>query len=307
MTLRVTMLGTSGAVPTVERNPTGIALNRDGRRLLFDCGEGTQRQMMRYGTGFDVTDVCITHTHGDHVLGLPGLLQTWDFNDRTEPLTVHVPPGEREAVRTLVRANGNETGYQVEYAEVAPGEIVLSGDGFEVRAVAVDHRSTAVGYALVEEDRRGRFDREKAEQELGIEPGPKYSKLHRGEAIEHDGETIHPEQVVGPARPGRTVVYSGDTRPASGIERAAADADLLIHDATFGEDMAERAAETGHATAREAGELASRADVDRLVLTHVSSRYAGDEAALLSEASAAFDGECTLAHDGLEIEVPLPE
>jgi ribonuclease Z len=306
MTLRVTFLGTSGAVPTVGRNPSAIHINRDGRSLLFDAGEGTQRQMMRYGTGFDVSDIFITHTHGDHVLGLPGLLQTWDFNDRTDPVTIHVPPGERDAIRNLVDAVGNATGYDVRYRVARPDEVVVQADDFAIRAVAAEHTTTAVAYVLDEDERKGRFDRERAE-ELGVPAGPMFSTLHEGESVElDDGTVVDPEQVVGPPRPGRRVVYTGDTRPCRAIEHAATDADLLIHDATFAADNEARARQTGHATAGEAGALAARADVSRLVLTHVSSRYAGDPSPLVRDASAAFDGEVTLANDGLEIEVPLP-
>ena len=305
--LQVTFLGTAGAVPTTERNPSAVAVNRDGDRLLFDVGEGTQRQMMRFGTGFAVSDVFVTHAHGDHVLGLPGLLQTMDFNDREAPLTVHVPEGERSTIRSVARVADTDPSFRLRFEAVAPGEVALRAEDYEVRAFEVDHDATAVGYALVEDDRKGKFDREKAEHELDIPPGPKYSKLHRGEPVEHDGRTVHPDEVVGPPRPGRRVVYTGDTRPAATAAEAAEDADLLIHDATFADDRAERAAKTAHSTARQAAALADRAGVKRLALTHVSSRYAGEASRMAEEAGAAFDGEVHLAHDGLELDVPYPD
>jgi ribonuclease Z len=306
MTLRVTLLGTAGAVPTTERNPSGVFLNREGDCFLLDAGEGTQRQMMRFGTGFGVSDIFLTHLHGDHVYGLPGLLETIDFNDREAALTIHTPRHTREDVTALLTACGGSPSFPVHITEVAPGETVVESEDYEIRAFATDHRTTAVGYALIEDDRKGRFDRERAE-ELGVPVGPKFSKLHGGESVElEDGTVVDPEQVVGPPRPGRRVVYTGDTRPAASVREAAADADLLIHDATFSSEYADRARETGHATAREAAEVASEAGAARLVLTHVSSRYAGDASALGREAREAFDGEVDVASDGLEIDVPYP-
>lgn len=307
MTLRVTFLGTAGAVPTTKRNPSGVFLNREGDCFLFDAGEGTQRQMMRFGTGFSISDIFLTHLHGDHVYGLPGLLETMDFNDREDPLTIHTPRRTREDVTALLTACGGSPSFPVHVTEVAPGETAIERDEYEIRGFATDHRTTSVGYALIEDDRKGRFDRARA-QELGVPVGPKFSQLHEGESVElEDGSVIDPEEVVGPPRPGRRVAYTGDTRPAESVIEAAADADLLIHDATFGSEHADRARETGHATAREAAEVAREAGAVRLALTHVSSRYAGDASILGREAGEAFEGAVRVAHDGLEIEVPYPE
>ncbi len=308
MSLRVTFLGTSGAVPTTERNTSALAVRREGERLLFDCGEGTQRQMMRFGTGFDVSQVFVTHCHGDHTLGLPGLLQTLDFNERDRGLTVHVPGGTRRTIRSVLQAGGTDPSFPVRINEVTDGTVAYRADDYEVRAFATDHDTKSVGYALVEDDRKGRFDRETAEEELGIPPGPAYSRLHEGEAVElDDGRVIQPEQVVGDPRPGRTVVYTGDTRPSDRTVEAAADTDLLIHDATFADDMADRAGKTAHSTAREAGEVAARASAARLALVHVSTRYAGDASAHEREAGAAFDGEVFVPDDGAAVEVPYPD
>ena len=278
--MRVTFLGTGGAVPTTARAPSALLVNRDGERLLFDCGEGTQRQMMRFGTGFSVSHLFVTHLHGDHVLGIPGLVQTWDFNDREEPLAVHVPPGTRRHVRDLVRAAGHSPGFPVRVNEVSAGSVALRADEYEVRTFETAHRTASVGYVLVEDDRRGRFDRERAEDELGIPPGPAYGRLHAGEAVElDDGRVIHPEEVVGPPRPGRRVAYTGDTRPVDATVEAA----------------------------REAGRIAARAGARRLALTHISSRYVGDAKRFVREASASFDGECFVAEDGTTVEVPYPD
>ncbi|MEZ3116206.1 ribonuclease Z [Halobaculum sp. MBLA0147] len=308
MTLRVTFLGTSGAVPTVERAPSAIHVNREGESLLFDCGEGTQRQMMRFGTGFDVDHLFVTHLHGDHVLGIPGLVQSMDFNNRDAPLAIHGPPGSRRQLQSLVHAAGHDPSFPVRLNEVTADSVALAAEEYEVRTFETEHRTTSVGYALVEDDRKGRFDRQKAEEELGIPPGPAYGRLHEGETVElDDGRVIEPEQVVGEPRPGRTVVYTGDTRPVPATRRVAEGADLLIHDATFADEARDRAESTGHATAHEAGELAAEAGVRRLALTHVSSRYATDAERLEREARAVFDGHVVLPDDGHEIEVPFPD
>ncbi|MFC7071871.1 ribonuclease Z [Halovenus rubra] len=305
--MKVTFLGTSGAVPTTVRNPSGLLVEREGDRLLFDCGEGTQRQMMRYGTGFDIEHIFLTHMHGDHIFGLPGLTQTWDFQDREKPLAIHAPTGTRSRVEQLLSATGQSPSYPIRVTQVSAGDVVLDCEEYEVRAIQNNHRTNAVGYALVEDDRKGEFDREKAEKELGIPPGPKYSKLHDGTAIEHDGRTIQPEEVVGSPRTGRRLVYTGDTRPTDGIVDASTDADLLVHDGTFGKEHRERALNTAHSTAREAAQVADDAGVKRLALTHISTRYTGRVAELESEAAERFDGTLFVADDGMQVTVPYPD
>lgn len=307
MSLRVTFLGTGGAVPTTRRNTSSVFLRREGERFLFDCGEGTQRQMMRFGTGFGVSDVFVTHLHGDHTLGLPGLLQTMDFNDREADLTIHVPDGTGGRMRRLLDAAAGHQSFPVRIEDVAAGDTAREGDGYEIAAFETDHDTRSVGYILVEADRKGRFDRERAE-ELGVPVGPMFQRLHAGEAVElEDGTVVDPEQVVGDPRPGRTVVYTGDTRPRDRTAEVAAGADLLIHDATFATDNADRARRTAHSTAAEAAELATQADAARLALVHVSSRYAGTVAPLEREAREAFDGEAFVPEDGDELEVPYPD
>jgi ribonuclease Z len=307
MSMRVTFLGTSGAVPTTERNPSAILVNREGDRLLFDAAEGTQRQMMRFGTGFTVSDLFVTHLHGDHVLGIPGLVQTWDFNDRDDPLTVYTPRGTGDDIDALVHAAGNQPSFPVHITEVAPGEVAVRREEYEVRAFRTDHETNSLGYALVEDDRKGRFDRERAE-ELGVPVGPKFQQLHAGTPIElEDGTVVRPEQVVGDPRPGRRFVYTGDTRPSEQVVSVAEDADLLVHDATFANDRVDRARKTAHSTAEQAAEIARRAEAVRLALTHISSRYAGDVSTHLREARDAFDGEVFVPDDGELVEVPYPD
>jgi len=305
MTLRVTFLGTAGAVPTPERSSSAIHVNREGDQFLFDAGEGTQRQMMRFATGFAVSDIFVTHLHGDHVYGLPGMVETWGFAGREDPLTIHVPPGTRRALLALLTAIGGDPSYPLSVQEVEPGRAALEREDFQVRAFRTDHRTRSVGYALVEADRRGRFDREQAEA-LGVPVGPAFSRLHAGEDVElDDGTVVESTEVVGPPRPGRTMVYTGDTRPCESVVEAARGADLLVHDGTFAAEHAARAVETAHSTAREAAAVAAEAGVRHLVLTHLSSRYAGDAGQLAAEARATFDGEVTVAHDGLVVDVPF--
>ena len=304
--MKVTFLGTSGAVPTTRRSTSALLLEREGDRLLFDCGEGTQRQMMRYGTGFDVEHIFLTHMHGDHTLGLPGLTQTLAFNDREQPLAVHAPAGTRGQVKQLLAPTGTRPSYPVRVRQVEPGDVAVDREDYQVRAFAVDHDTRAVGYALVERKRKGRFDRERAEEEFGIPPGPKYSALHAGDPVEHEGRTVQPEAVVGPPRPGRRFVYTGDTRPTDATVAAAEDADLLVHDGSFGDEHRERARKTGHSTAREAASVAREAGANALALMHISSRYAGRADQLATEAREAFE-ESVLACDGMQVEVPFPD
>jgi len=307
MSLRVTFLGTGGAVPTTERAPSALFVNREGDRLLFDCGEGTQRGMMRHGTGFGIDHLFVSHLHGDHVLGIPGLVQTLGFNDRAEPLTLHCPPGTEEDLHDLVHAVGHDPAFRIRVDEVPPGEVALAADGYEVRAFETVHRTKSQGYVLEEDDRPGRFDRPKAE-ELGVPVGPKFGQLHEGESVEaEDGSVVEPDQVVGPPRPGRKLVYTADTRPREGTVAVAENADLLVHDATFADDMEDRARDTAHSTGREAGSVAERANAKRLALVHISSRYAADASPIRREAREAFDGECFLPDDGDLIEVPFPD
>ncbi|WP_137291122.1 ribonuclease Z [Natronorubrum halophilum] len=307
MALRVTFLGTAGAIPTTERNPSSIFVARAGDQLLFDAGEGTQRQMMRFGTGFSISNLFVTHLHGDHVLGIPGLVQTMAFNDREDPLTIHAPHGTRRQLESLVNALGNRPSFSVRINEVGDGDVAYRADEYEVRTFETDHDARSVGYALVEDDRKGRFDREHAES-LGVPVGPKFSKLHRGESVElEDGTVVDPEQVVGEPRPGRSIVYTGDTRPATETIEVADEPDLLIHDATFADDRAERAGMTAHSTARQAAEIASRAGAKRLALMHLSSRYAGYTDDHLAEAREVYDGEVFLPEDGQALEIPYPD
>jgi ribonuclease Z len=283
--LDVVFLGTAGSMPTAERSPTALLVRRGGERLLFDCAEGTQRQLLRSSLGLiDLREVFLTHYHADHYLGLPGMLKTFALRGREAPITVYGPPGLAGLFRSLGRIFGKLT-YAYELEELRPGDTLERAD-YRLRTFPVQHRVSAIGYALVEDDRPGRFDVEAADA-LGVPFGPERGALQRGEAVAlADGTTVVPEQVLGEARPGRTVVIAGDTAPARSVLEAALDADLLVHEATFLEDKRARAEETGHSTATDAAQLAQAAGVSMLALTHLSTRYFGPDAA--REARAVF-------------------
>lgn len=301
--IRLTFLGTSAAAPTITRNLSSIALKCGGDLTLIDCGEGTQRQMMRYATGFDVKDVFFTHLHADHYLGIIGFVRTLWMADRKEPMRLYGPkPAGRVLMQALTLGLQNSH-FPVEVHELQDGDVVQR-DGYEMRAFGVDHRINALGYALVEPDRPGRFDLERA-RALGVPEGPLFGKLQHGEAVTlPDGRTIESREVVGLPRPGRKVVFSGDTRPCAATLEAARGADLLVHESTFGDEELERAKETSHSTAREAAHLAHEAGARRLVLTHISSRYDLDVGPLLKQARGEYP-EVGFARDGLVVEVPL--
>ena len=268
--------------------------------MLFDCGEGTQRQMMRYGTGFSLRRIFFTHLHADHFLGVVGLLRTMALQGREEPMDLFGPPGSTRVLKDAIHLGVDRIQFPVEIRELQPGQS-LGDDDYEIMAFKVRHGTSAIGYRLKEFPRLGRFDVDLA-RELGIPEGPLFGQLHRGESVEVDGRTIHPEELVGPARPGRTLVYTGDTRPTRETVEAAAGADLLIHEATFSLEDAARAHETFHSTAHGAAEIALEAGVDALVLTHVSARYSENPAPLLKEAREVF-ANTEVARDGLSLEI----
>jgi len=300
--LTLTFLGTGAACPSVERNVSGLALSREGETLLFDCGEGTQRQMMRYGVGFSFREIFFTHYHADHMLGLTGLLRTMGLQDRTAPVTLYGPRGAAKILGAAVSLGIERSRFPVEIIEVKADER-LRRDDYDLVAFPTEHRADTIGWALVEHDRLGRFDPAKAAA-LGIPEGPLWGRIHRGESVAlPDGRTVSPAELVGPPRAGRRVVYSGDTRPCAATVEAARGADLLVHEATFADEERARAVETGHSTASEAAGVARDAGARRLVLTHISPRYSRDAPELAAEARAVFP-EVTVARDGMVVDVP---
>jgi len=302
--LRVTFLGTGGTLPTPNRNPSAVLINREGDMILFDCGEGTQQQMMRAKTGMKLTSIFITHFHADHFLGIPGLIQTMSFNGRTEPLDIYGPRWTKQLVRLLIELGYYKLGFQIKAHELEGGD-VIDREGYSIKAVATDHGVPSLGYVLEEKTRTGRFNRERA-IELGIPVGPMFSKLQRGEPVTVNGRVIMPSEVIGPGRPGRKIIYTGDTRPCEPIARESTGADLLIHDGTLADELREWALETRHSTAGEAASLAKEANVRQLVLTHISSRYSEDTGPLLRDAKKVFEN-VRIAQELMEIEIPLSD
>jgi ribonuclease Z len=280
-----------------------LLVRRGGERLLFDCAEGTQRQLMRSTIGLpDLEEIFLTHYHADHYLGLPGMLKTFALRQRDVPLTVYGPPGLRELFASLKRVFGKLT-YPVAIEELRPGDS-LARDGYRILAFPVHHGVSAVGYALYEDERPGRFDADLADA-LGIPHGPERGALQRGETITlDDGRVLEPREVVGEPRPGRHVVITGDTAPVETVQALAEHADVLIHEATFSEEERERARDTLHSTALQAAEIAREAEVRLLALTHVSPRYFGPE--LAREAREVFE-RTVVPRDFDVVEIPFAE
>jgi ribonuclease Z len=301
--LDVVFLGTAGSMPTARRAPSATLVRRGGERLLFDCGEGTQRQLLRSDVGLvDLHEVFLTHFHADHFLGLPGMLKTFALRGRELPLTLYGPRGLDDLLQSLRRIFGRLT-YEVAVIELAAGA-ALPRDGYELRTFPVRHGREALGYALVEEQRPGRFDVAIADA-LGVPFGPERGALQDGAAVTlTDGRVVEPDEVLGAARPGRKLVLTGDTAPSDVVVEAALGADVLVHEATFCEDETERARETEHSTALEAARVARDAGVKLLALTHLSSRYGGGD--VEREARTVFP-EAVVPRDFDLIEIPFPE
>ena len=303
--LKIIFLGTGGSIPTPGRGMPSIMIQREGERLLFDCGEGTQRQMMKARSGFmDIGHMFLTHFHADHTLGIPGLLQTMSLQGRTEPLYIYGPDYVEEYCSLLSRLGYLSLSYQVIPRRLNSGD-VIKFKGYSVEAFRTFHSVPSLGYALKEDPKPGRFNKARA-LELGVPEGPLFSKLHRGESVVVNGRTITSEEVVGQARAGRTIVYTGDTVASASFLPHLQGADVWISESTFGDDMAGKAEETLHSTAGSVAELAARAGVKQLVLTHVSSRYSTDTAPLLEDARKKFEN-VLVAEDFTEIEIPMVE
>jgi len=297
MELSIFFAGTGGSVPTARRGLPSILVRRGGDRILVDCGEGTQRQLVSSVGLADLTEIFLTHFHADHWLGLPGMLKTFDLRGRDQPLAIHGPVGLRTLLGLVLRMAGNVS-YELDVVELAPGD-VLDRDGYRIAPVAVSHRGPALGYVLYEDERPGVFDPDAARR-LGLLEGPEFGRVQRGETI----RGVTPDQVLGPGRPGRKLVLSGDTRPCEALRIAAHRADVLVHEATFAEEERERAADSGHSTARQAATIAQEAEVMLLALNHVSTRHPPRQ--LRDEARAVFPAT-VVPRDFDTIEIPFAE
>lgn len=305
MSLRIIFLGTSASIPTNDRSLPSIVIQREGDILMFDCGEGTQRQMIRAGIGLNrKMKVFITHMHGDHVLGLPGMIQTMSLLGREKTLQIYGPEGIKAFIDAIISTVKFWLGFPIEVYEIGEEHPACREENYEVHSVWAEHSIPSLAYALIEKPRPGRFHPEKA-MDLGVPKGPLWSMLQKGMSIKlPNGRTVRPEDVLGPPRPGRKIVYAGDTRPSDRIMELAKDADVLIHEATFSDEMVDRAKEDGHSTPSEAAEVALKAGVKLLILTHISARYS-DPKILLEEAKRIFPN-VHVPNDLDKIEIPLP-
>lgn len=301
--MELIFLGTSGSIPTVQRGIPAIALKRDREILLFDCAEGTQRQMaIAHLSPMKVNTIFITHLHGDHFLGLAGLVQTLSLMNRTNSLEVYCPAGERERLETYLKIPHYTLTFDVKIQELNPGEEIRR-NGYRILTSEVDHPVPSLAYAFVEDDRPGRFDTEKAAA-LGMKSGPDFSRLKAGLSVKlRDGRTVKPKNVMGSPRPGRKIVYTGDTRPSEHVVKLAKGADVLIHDCTLADELADKADENSHSTPSKVAEVAKRAGVKQLALIHISPRY-DDDSVLLEQAKKIFP-HTVVARDLMVLEVPL--
>jgi len=304
MSMQVIFLGTAASVPTVARALPSVVVKRKNEVLMLDCGEGVQRQMIKAGVGFHrKMKVFVSHMHGDHVLGLPGLLQTMSLLDRTQKLEVYGPVGTKAFIEAIQRTVQFVLTFPVETHEIRKEGIICVEKEYHVQAVKTDHVIPSLAYALIEKPRPGKFNPERAKA-LGVPEGPLWSKLQHGEKVKiATGKVVRPEQVVGTPRLGRKIAYSGDTRPTKRLVSLAENADLLIHEATLDDELVEKAREDGHSTPSQAAETAKKARVKRLILTHLSSRYKSAQS-LLEKARKIFPN-VDVAEDFMKVEVPL--
>lgn len=302
MQLYIHFLGTGGSWPSSQRNVSAIAIKRGGEVILFDCGEGTQRQIQKSKLSYmQIKKIFISHYHGDHFLGLPGFIQTLQLNDREEALHIYGPDGTIDIVDRIIHLGYFKPSYEIVAHDLKAGDKTRF-DGYEIKCIEACHNVPTLAYCLQEDERPGRFNKKRA-LELGIPEGPLFRKLQRGESIEINGKTITPDMVLGPPRPGRKITISGDTRPCERLIKFASKSDVLIHDATFDSSLQEKANEYGHSTARQAAEIAKKAEVENLFLTHISPRYRKTEI-LEKEAKEIFPNSM-VAKDFMEFEVKL--
>ena len=302
MQLYIYFLGTGGSWPSVQRNVSAVAVKRGGEVILFDCGEGTQRQIQRSQLSYmQIKSIFITHYHGDHFLGLPGFIQTLQLNDREEPLHIYGPKGTKRIVETIIRLGYFRPSYEIHAHELHPGDSIRF-EGYCVRCIDACHNVPSLAYSLEEDVRPGKFNKKRA-LELGVPEGRLFSQLQHGKEVEVNGTIITPDMVLGPPRPGRKITISGDTKPCPQLVEFARGSDVLIHDATFESSLEEKAREYGHSTARQAAEIAQKAEVGTLFLTHISPRYR-DASVLEKEAQEIFPSSHA-ASDFMEFEVKL--
>jgi ribonuclease Z len=301
--LTILFLGTGGSFPTIKRNVSSVAVKRGGEIILFDCGEGTQRQFQKSNLSYmQISKIFITHFHGDHFLGIPGLIQTMQLNDRDIPLHIFGPYGIDELVSKLLSLGYFKPNYKIVTKAVDEGT-KLDFEDYYIRALRVKHGVPALAYSLEEKMRPGKFNKPKA-LGLGIPEGPLFGKLQRGESVSlENGRIIEPDEVLGPSRKGRKIVISGDTTPMKEMIDFAKNADVLIHEATFDSTLENTSIEYGHTTAYQAAEIAKKSNVEKLYLTHISPRYMNNE--LMEEDARKIFKNSYIPGDFQEIDVKL--
>ena len=306
MSMQVVFLGTAGSIPTVRRALPAVALRRKDELIIFDCGEGVQRQMIKARVGFHKkTKIFVTHMHGDHVLGMPGLLQTMSLLNREKKLDIYGPVGINAFIEAIEQTVQFGLTFPILVKEICQEGIVCEEREYSVQTVQADHVVSALAYAFVEKPRPGQFNKERVKN-FGIPEGPLWSKLQRGENVNlSDGRTVESSDILGKPRSGRKIVYSGDTRPSEALVKLSKEADLLVHEATLGDELKERAFEDGHSTPSQAAEAAKRAGVKQLILTHISARYKTPDS-LLSQARRVFKN-VKIAEDFMRIDLPLSD
>ena len=298
--MEITFLGTSGTIPTEKRGLPAVHLNYLGEPMLFDCGEGTQRQMRLAGLNFmNVDNVYLTHLHADHFLGLGGMLQSMDFLERKTPLTIHGPPGTKETIEKLLSLGTFQLDYLIVNTNEVGEGLVYRGERYTVTCAKTAHTRNSVAYCFTEDPHR-KFDKPKA-LKLGVPESRLFSKLQNGESVEVKGRTITPDMVLMDPIPGRKVVYTGDTRPCRAVEELAKGADVLIHECMFSHEDLEDVKDMAHSTTKQAAEIAKKAGVKRLHLTHISQRYTEPEK-LQAEAREVFP-ESYIAEDFMKVKV----
>lgn len=299
--MKVTFLGTGGSVPTKKRNLPSLAVRTDGGLVMFDCGEGTQKQFLIAKLGFNrEMRILISHMHADHILGIPGILHSMSFMGRSRDLEIYGPPGICEFVKCTTETVKFRPMFPIRTVEVHAGTIART-DSYAIKAAWADHSVPCLAYSLTENDKPGRFHPAKA-RELGVPKGPLWKRLQMGKPVKVGRRRIDASRVVDPPRKGLKITYGVDTRPCERVIELASGSDLLIHDGMFSSDASERAREYGHSTVVEAAKIAKRSHSRNLALTHFSAIYA-DLSQLLAEAKAIFP-RTIVAEDLRSLELP---
>ena len=297
--MEIIFLGTSSAVHSYTRNHPAIILKAFGETMLFDCGEGTQRQLIFAKVSpMKISKIFLSHYHGDHILGLPGLLQSMNFRGRENKLTIYGPKGLYDLKDSLFKLGYSKIEFPIEFIEIG-SQTIESDEDYIIKSQHVNHNVPCLAYS-VEELKKPRFNREKA-IELGVPVGPDFGRLHNGEEVEIDGKIIKPEQVLGPPRKGNKITYSGDTTPCSEMVEFARDSTILIHESTYMSEDADKAVENFHSTSADAAKIAKDSNSKELILTHFSTRYTKTDE-LLKEAKEVFENT-KLAKDFMKIDI----